>query len=84
MLSVEFIILLSALVPGLGHIYLGKIRKGVIIILITIAAVSAWLFVPRFVPYPFGWIILAAYWIWQIVDARRLYYKYKPEGNDRI
>jgi TM2 domain-containing membrane protein YozV len=67
-------ILLGVLVSGVGHIYLGIIKKGIIILIIGIAIA---IIVPVFVPYPFSWIIGGVYWVWQLVDAIRSYRKRK-------
>jgi TM2 domain-containing membrane protein YozV len=61
--------ILAVVLSGLGHIYLGLVKRGIIILIIGIAlwAVVSWL-----IPI-FGWVIGVAYWIWQIYDAYKLY-----------
>jgi hypothetical protein len=77
-------LLLAALLPGLGHIYIGIIRRGTIVLIVAIALILIWIYLPRFVPYPYGWIIVVAYWIWQIVDARRLFSKKGPDNSKEV
>ncbi|TLX86699.1 MAG: hypothetical protein E6K94_02595 [Thaumarchaeota archaeon] len=72
--SLAITILLAVLVSGVGHIYLGVIKRGIIILIVGIAI---WIIVPWFVPFPLSWVIGAGYWIWQIVDVYMLYKKMK-------
>src|SRR5687768_10944067 len=67
--SLPITIILAVILSGLGHIYLGFVKRGIIILIIGIAlwAVATWL-----IPV-FGWILGVAYWIWQIYDAYKLY-----------
>lgn len=58
--------LLAVLVSGVGHIYLGFIKRGIIILII---AIILGLSLPLLVPMPYSWIILIGYWLWQIWDA---------------
>jgi TM2 domain-containing membrane protein YozV len=53
---------LALIIPGAGHIYLGKIGEGIMyLILAIILGVLFWLIIPA--------IILVILWIWQIYDA---------------
>ncbi len=52
--SLGITILLAVLVSGVGHIYLGIVKKGIIILIVGI---SIAIIVPMFVPYPWSWII---------------------------
>jgi TM2 domain-containing membrane protein YozV len=70
--SLGITILLAVLVSGVGHIYLGFVKRGIIILIVSIAI---WIIVSLFVPYPWTWVIGGVYWIWQIVDAYRHYKK---------
>ncbi len=56
---------LAFLIPGLGHIYLGKIGEGLfyLIISIVMAALSPFTLFVLFIP------LVVIYWIWQIYDA---------------
>lgn len=72
--SLGITILLAVLVSGVGHIYLGIVKRGIIILIVGIAI---WIIVPMFVPFPLSWVIGAAYWIWQLVDVIRIYKKMK-------
>lgn len=72
--SLGITILLAVLVSGVGHIYLGIIKRGIIILIVGIAI---WIIVPLFVPIPLSWVIGGGYWVWQLVDAILLYRKMK-------
>jgi len=48
-----------------------------IILIVGIVLISLWTSIPLFVSYPFNWIIISAYWAWQLADAIRLYRKMK-------
>lgn len=67
--SLPITIILAVILSGLGHIYLGFIKRGIVILIIGIAiwAVVTWL-----IPV-FGWIIGVAYWVWQIYDAYKIF-----------
>jgi TM2 domain-containing membrane protein YozV len=67
-------ILLSILVSGIGHIYLGFIKRGIIILIVAIILGFS---LPFLIPMPFSWIILVGYWLWQIWDAYKHYQKLK-------
>jgi TM2 domain-containing membrane protein YozV len=67
-------ILLAVLVSGVGHIYLGSTKRGIIILVVGIAIV---IIVPLFIPFPLSWVIGGAYWIWQLIDVILLYRKMK-------
>jgi TM2 domain-containing membrane protein YozV len=67
--SLAITIVLAVILSGLGHIYLGIIKRGIVILIIGIAL---WVVVSWLIPF-FGWIIGVAYWIWQIYDAYKLY-----------
>jgi TM2 domain-containing membrane protein YozV len=60
----------SIILPGLGQIYLNHkntgfmILAGAVILSITLSFLFA---------FPLNWIIMAAYWIWQVFDAFFLY-----------
>jgi TM2 domain-containing membrane protein YozV len=70
--SLRIIILLAFLLAGVGHIYLGFIKRGIIILIIGIAFGYI---VSSFVPFPLSWLIIGPYWIWQLVDVYILYKK---------
>jgi TM2 domain-containing membrane protein YozV len=71
-------ILLAVLVSGVGHIYLGIIKRGIFILIIGLVS---WYLISWFVPFPLSWVIFGAYWIWQIVDVYRIY---KKMGSGQI
>lgn len=63
-------VLLAVLVWGAGHIYLGLVNRGMIILVtgVVLAFVTPW-----FIPIPASWIIIIGYWAWQIWDAYKHY-----------
>lgn len=73
--SLGITILLAVLVSGVGHIYLGFVKRGIIILVVAIAI---WIIVSLFIPYPWSWLIGGAYWVWQIIDAYKHYKKLNP------
>jgi TM2 domain-containing membrane protein YozV len=70
--SLKITILLAFLGDGVGHIYLGAIKRGIIILAV---GNFLWLILPLFVPFPFSFVINIAYWLMQMVDAYLLYRK---------
>jgi len=83
--SLALTILLAVLIAGVGHIYLGYKKRGIIIL---IARIAIWLAVIWFIPIPLSWVIGlivgAGFWIWQLIDAVRLYNKMKSDLDGRI
>jgi TM2 domain-containing membrane protein YozV len=65
-------ILLAVVISGLGHIYLGYVKRGIIILIIGVILTFA---MPLFIPIPWSWIITLGYWLWQIWDAYKHYKK---------
>ncbi|HJR83763.1 MAG TPA: hypothetical protein VJ772_00185 [Nitrososphaeraceae archaeon] len=65
-------ITLGFLLAGVGHIYLGFIKRGIIILIIGI---GFGYIVSSLVPFPLSWLIIGPYWIWQLVDVYNLYKK---------
>jgi hypothetical protein len=78
--SLKITILLAILVSGVGHIYLGIIKRGIIILVVGIAL---WIIVPLVVPFPYSWVFTTAYWILQIVDVYQIY-KRMDSGQTQI
>jgi uncharacterized membrane protein YciS (DUF1049 family) len=76
--SLALTIIIAVIIPGVGHIYLGYKKRGIIIL---IARIAIWLAVIWLVPFPFGWVIGpvlgGGFWIWQLIDVVRLYNKMK-------
>jgi|GEM_PF-678569 len=85
-------VLLALLIPGVGHIYAGKIAKGIIILIImpaatVIIAITSYAAVmggdpSSFNPVPFMgaylviYVVLLAFYFWQIYDAYMTIEKY--------
>ena len=71
-------IILAVIFAGVGHIYLGYKKRGIIIL---IARIAIWLAILWLVPFPLGWIIGpilgGGFWVWQLIDVVRLYNKMK-------
>ncbi len=78
--SLGITMLLAVLVSGVGHIYLGFIKRGIIILIVAIVLAIT---IPLFIPMPYSWIILIGYWIWQIYDAYT-HYKQSNIGQTKI
>ena len=72
--------LLAVLVSGVGHIYLGFVKRGIIILIVAIVLAVT---IPLFIPMPYSWIILIGYWLWQIYDAY-MHYKKSNIGQTKI
>jgi TM2 domain-containing membrane protein YozV len=76
--SLAVTIILAVIIAGVGHIYLGYKKRGIIIL---IARIAIWLAVIWLIPFPFGWIIGpvlgGGFWVWQLIDVVRLYNKMK-------
>ena len=70
--SLGITILLAVLVSGVGHIYLGYVKRGIIIL--TLAFVIS-IGVSMLVPFPYSLIFIGIYYIWQIYDAYKHYKK---------
>jgi len=82
--SLALIIFLAVVIAGVGHIYLGYKKRGIIILTTRIAI---WLAVFWFIPFPLSWVIGpllgGGFWIWQIIDAVRLYNKMKSRLDEQ-
>ena len=66
-------ILLAVIVSGLGHMYLGFLKRGIIILVVAIAL---WIIASLLFPERFGWLgIGGIWWIWQLWDAYKHYKK---------
>jgi TM2 domain-containing membrane protein YozV len=61
------------LVAGVGHIYLGFIGRGIIVLGIGIIL---WIVASLHVLYPYMWRITIAYLGWQIIDTFIHYKKF--------
>ncbi|MDW0148206.1 MAG: hypothetical protein QOK59_05920 [Nitrososphaeraceae archaeon] len=76
--SLALTIILAVLIAGLGHIYLGYKKRGVIILIVRIAI---WLAIILLIPFPMGWVIGpifgGGFWLWQLIDVVRLHNKIK-------
>lgn len=82
--SLALTIFLAVVIAGVGHIYLGYKKRGIIILITRIAI---WLAVFWFIPFPLSWVIGpllgGGFWIWQIIDAVRLYNKMKSRLDEQ-
>lgn len=73
-------ILIAILVWGVGHIYLGFIKRGIVILVIGLILAFV---MPWFIPYPYIWAIVIGYKIWQIWDTYK-YYKKLNLGQTQV
>ena len=66
---------ISIILPGLGQIYLNHKKRGLTILIgaLALSITLAFLF-----GFPLYWIIMAAYWIWQVFDT---FFLYKSENS---
>lgn len=78
--SLVITIIFAVLISGIGHIYLGFLKRGIIILIIGIAL---WILMSWLVPIPFSWIIGISYWIWQFLDAYK-HYKKLDSGQPQV
>lgn len=83
--SLTVTILLAVVIAGVGHIYLGYKKRGIIIF---IARIAIWLAIIWFAPFPLslilGVVLGGGFWIWQLVDAVRLFNKMKSGVDGQI
>jgi TM2 domain-containing membrane protein YozV len=83
--SLALTIILAVVIAGVGHIYLGYKKRGIIIL---IARVAIWLGIIWFVPFPLsfilGVVLGGGFWIWQLIDAVRLFNKMKSRIDGQI
>ena len=68
--------ILAFLIPGLGHIYLGKITEGIIFMILAVAiwvlagfAIVVSLLIFGILGFVIGLILYFIFWAWQIYDA---------------
>jgi TM2 domain-containing membrane protein YozV len=62
-------IFLDMLLAGVGHMYIHRVRRGIVILL---SAISIGVIINLIVPYPFSLIAAMAFWLWQIYDLIRI------------
>lgn len=83
--SLTLTILLAIVIAGVGHIYLGYKKRGIIIL---IARIAIWLGIILFVPFPLslilGLVLGGGFWIWQIIDVVKLFNKMKSGIDGQI
>lgn len=68
--SLAITLLLSVLVPGVGHIYLGVHHPGIMIFLIGVFLRYV---TDVFFPFPLNWAIFGIYWAWALIHVYRIY-----------
>lgn len=68
--SLTLTMVLSFLLWGAGHIYLGFIKRGIIILLVG----TGLSFLTVFLPWYFAFLPLYAYKIWQLIDAYKFHH----------
>jgi hypothetical protein len=62
--------LLSGLVPGVGHIYLRVHHPGIMIFLIGVFLRYV---TDVFFPFPLDWAIFGIYWGWALIHVYRIF-----------
>ncbi len=62
MKNAGLVAILALIVPGLGHIYLGKIGEGLVYLVLIAILAALWFLVITLV-------IMVILWLWQIFDA---------------
>ena len=69
--------ILALVLSGMGHIYLGFVKRGIIILIVgLVSSIVASILIP----FPYNWIVIIGYWIWQMWDAYNHYKKLKPRA----
>jgi TM2 domain-containing membrane protein YozV len=62
-------IVLSAIVPGLGQMYLRRVERGILVLVLGFSLIATTL-------YFLGWLAMIVvgiiYWVWNVHDARQL------------
>jgi TM2 domain-containing membrane protein YozV len=83
--SLAVTILLAVVIAGLGHIYLGYKKRGIVIL---IARIAIWLSVALLVPFPLsivlGVVLGGGFWLWQLIDVVKLFNKRKSNLDEPI
>lgn len=75
--SLALTIVLSVIVYGLGEIYLGLIKRGLIILIAGyVGSIAISMLLPFYLSLP----IIIVFWIWQIIDAYKSYNKINPKS----
>lgn len=73
--SLFYAYLFSIILPGFGQIYLNHKKRGYTILIGALALSIPLAFLFAFSLY---WIIMAAYWIWQVFDS---FFVYRSENK---
>jgi TM2 domain-containing membrane protein YozV len=83
--SLAITILLAVVIAGLGHIYLGYKKRGIIIL---IGRIAIWLTVAVLIPFPLslvvGLVFGGGFWLWQLIDVVSLFNKRKSNLGEPI
>ena len=83
--SLAVTIVLAVVIAGLGHIYLGYKKRGIVIL---IARIAIWLSVALLVPFPLSLVIGlglgGGFWLWQLINVVRLFNKRKSNLDEPI
>ena len=83
--SLAVTIVLAVVIAGLGHVYLGYKKRGIVILITRIAI---WLSVALLVPFPLSLVLGlglgGGFWLWQLIDVVRLFNKRKSNLDEPI
>ncbi len=66
--------ILAIVLGGIGHVYLGFLKKGLVIFFVGIALDIVLVFLIGYL----GYIPAIAFWIWQIIDAYKTHKRLYP------
>jgi TM2 domain-containing membrane protein YozV len=62
-------IFLDMLLAGVGHMYIHRVKRGIIIL---VSAISIGIIINLIISYPFSLISAVAFWLWQIYDLKQI------------
>jgi TM2 domain-containing membrane protein YozV len=62
-------IFLDMLLAGAGHMYIHRVKRGILILL---SAISIGIVINLIIAYPFSLIVALIFWLWQIYDLTRI------------
>lgn len=83
--SLAVTIVLAVVIAGLGHIYLGYKKRGIVIL---IARIAIWLSVALLIPFRLSLVLGlglgGGFWLWQLIDVVRLFNKSKSNFDEPI
>jgi TM2 domain-containing membrane protein YozV len=73
-------LILAFFIWGLGHIYLGFVKRGIIVLIVGFAI---GIVLSIIVPFPYSLVLMWIYGIWNMYDAYKHYKKINPPSFGR-